>query len=136
MQSWRVLQTSPWVSPTSVYALATSKVGSPSRAYTLDVRVNRVPDDLKHVLGEGFAEKMAVSEIVEGLVLFEEEEHAMIYLDLADGVDGVDEVFSIKGPDAVKAIVESNGVVVVVDEPAIPQYLREKLLSIAYDISP
>lgn len=133
MQSWRVLQTSPWISPTSVYALATAKPGSPSRAYTLDVRVNRVPDDLKRVLGEGLAEKMAVSEIVEGLVLFEEEEHAMIYMDLADGVD---EVFSVNGPDAVKAVVDSDGVVVVVDEPAIPQYLRENLLSIAYDISP
>ena len=133
MQSWRVLQTSPWNSPTSVYALATSNPGSPSRAYTLDVRVNRVPDDLKRVLGEGLAEKMAVSEIVEGLILFEEEEHAMIFMDLTDGAD---EVFSVNGPDAVKAVVESNGVVVVVDEPAIPQYLQERLLSIAYDISP
>ena len=133
MQSWRVLQTSPWNSPTSVYALATSKPGAPARAYTLDVRVNRVPDDLKRVLGEGLAEKMAVSEIVEGLILFEEEEHAMIFMDLTDRAD---EVFSVNGPDAVKAVVESNGVVVVVDEPAIPQYLQERLLSIAYDISP
>ena len=119
---------SPWNSPTPVYALAASREGMPSRAYTLNVRVNRTPEDLERVIGN---HKMEVSEIVEGLVLFEEEDSAMIYLDLALEAD---QVFLVDGPGAVQAMQDSNGVVVVVDEPPPPLYLQEKLLSIAYDL--
>lgn len=131
MQSWRVLQVSPWTSPTPVYALAASREGMPSLAYTLNVRVNRIPGDLGRVMGMNVAEKMEVSEIVEGLVLFEEQDSAMIFLDLSSEAD---QVFLVDGPDAVKAMTDSNGVVVIVDEPPPPLYLQEKLLSIAYDL--
>lgn len=132
MQSWRVLQTSPWKTPTSVFALARERPGTHSQAYTMDVRVNRIPCDLARVLGVTLSETMDVSEIVEGLILFEEEENAMIFMDLTPDAD---QVFCVDGPDAVKAMVDANGVVVIVDEPPVPAYLQEKLLSIAYDIS-
>ena len=132
VQSWRVVHASPWEPGTRVFALARpSAAGKPPLAYTLDVRVNRIPSDLRRVLGATAAEALAASEVVEGLVLFEDEEDALIFMDLAPDADSV---FGVDGPGAVKAMTDADGVVVVVDEPPVPDYLREGLLSIAYDL--
>ena len=137
MHSWRVLQSSPWTAPTPVYAIARTPHASPHtppQAYTLDTRVNRVPADLVRVLGEDSARKWTVNEIVEGLVLFEDEEHAAIFADLVNEPGQTHDLFSVNGPDAVEAMQNANGVIVLVDEPVVPAYLQERLLSIAYDV--
>lgn len=134
IQSWRVLQTSPWNSPTPVYILATTRADGAPRtlAYTLDVRILRAADLVERELGASVLEKYeSISEIVEGLVVFEDQENAAIFMHLADDIDAV---ISVNGPDAVNSMYHADGVVVLVDDPVVPAYLQERLLSIAYKL--
>ena len=109
-----------------------ARPGSPAKAYTVNVRINRFPRDLERVIGVNLAHSMNVTEVTEGLVVFAEEEIARIYLDLTDDAD---QIFSIDGKDAAKAMSDSNGVLVVVDEPVVPSYLANQLLSEAHEIA-
>lgn len=113
-------------------------------AHTLDVRLGhgrgRADDggDLGRVLGADLASRLNVNEVVEGLIVFENEEYAEIYRDLGNSTAGggfdIADIVCIDGRDAANAMAESKGVMVIVDDPVVPAYLREKLLSIAYQI--
>lgn len=133
-QSWRIISSSPYNFPDKMYALARFRgSGTPSLAYTLDVRVRRTPNDLARVIGADLANKMSVSEIVEGLVLFETITCAGRYTSMeGDNLN----VFSLDPNIALDTMLEHGGVVVSVDgdDPPSPSYCKKMLLSIAHDL--